>query len=150
MTPAEALAQYDGALVDYRKAVNGIADISSALVAAKRAADDSEADVLVNGGTPEHPIDGKNAETRTAQLNVALRSLPGVANLQEKVTGAEKVLAQLNAQKDCAIETIRHCRAVLEYEGRMAEERAAMAPIHAYKSRTAEEHAAIAALQKGN
>jgi len=116
MTPEEAIELYDQALVDFRDAAAAVIAAGQERDDAKQALAGIEAGVAANGGWGEMAIDGKNAETRAAQLAVILAKHPEHIRCTGSYRQASSRLARAEYERDQASETMRFCRAVLVYE----------------------------------
>ena len=83
----EAAGDYEKARMDWKKASDRALQLREAVPAIRQESDDLESEMLVNGGTEEHPIDGTNDTKRKAQLAVALmydnRFQEAVGNLRD-------------------------------------------------------------------
>lgn len=120
MTPREAIQQYDAALVDYRQAMENLSMAQASALTNKRLMDDIEAEVVVNGGHADITIDGKNAETRQAQLAVALAKHDSYVKVMKAQRLSALQVIDLEADRDAAAETMRFARTVLAYETAVA------------------------------
>lgn len=68
----EAAAAYEQARTEWKEASDRALEVRAVLPEARQDVDDLADEMLVNGGTEEHPIDGGNDTKRKAQLAVAL------------------------------------------------------------------------------
>lgn len=84
------------------------------LAALRAKLEDIKAEVLVNGGTEAQPIDGKNAETREAQLRVALAGYPAYQAAEAKCREAERQLARLEVVIEASYDDMRGARLEIE------------------------------------
>ena len=73
-----------------------------------------EAEVVINGGEAEIMIDGRNAETRGAQLIAALTRHPEYTKTQDRLRAAEREAQECEADIDSTTNEIRYCRLMLE------------------------------------
>lgn len=104
---------FEDAARAYRDATEYYGDNKSALFEAKASVtaikqriDEIVASVIVNGGTDEVPLEGKNAEQRAAQLTVALSMLPHHTTTQAELREAEKRAAMAEARMEDAANSL--------------------------------------------
>lgn len=121
MTLAIVKDNYHVALQRYYDAANSRAEaredainVRHDLAALRAQLEDMKSEVLVNGGTEKTPIDGKNAETRDAQLRVALAGNEQYQRALELIRNAERQVARLEAVIDSAYDEMRGARLELE------------------------------------
>ena len=85
------------------------------LAEARTRLDRIEGDIAANGGTPECPIDGSNAEKRKGQLSTALETSEAYVTARNVVREAEKLVDMCNGGMSEGRHTMERARLALEY-----------------------------------
>jgi len=111
----EAITSYQRAANDYEVAVRSLVDATYALAAAKSRVQDIEDEIMVNGGTEDHPVDGKNSEQRAAQLRVAQSHSEDWLIAAREVRIAESARGSLQADADVAANQMSAARRRADY-----------------------------------
>lgn len=111
----EALTAYHLAAQERAEALHDSIELRFEINRMKDALKELESEVVVNGGSGEIAIDGKNAEQRAAQLTVALARDPRYQAAVAKLREAERVMARADATADAAYDEMRGARLRLEW-----------------------------------
>jgi len=109
-----AIQRYYAAANNRAEAREEAIDIRHDLAGLRAKLEDIKSEVMVNGGTEAHPIDGKNAETRDAQLRMALTEDPHYQKSLDLIRDAERQLARLEAVIDASYDDMRGARLEIE------------------------------------
>ena len=87
---------------------------------------EAEAEIVVNNGTEDCPIDGKNAEMRTAQLIHCIAQNKAYGELEGATARKESALARLELAAEDAANHMRLARYQMEYAIAEKQQEAAM------------------------
>lgn len=110
------MARYDQAVSDRHEALQDIIDIRYDLARLERGLTDLEAEIMVNGGTTTHPINGKNKEERDAQLRVAIANDATYQAALQKVSEAKRLIARADLMAETANNEMRGARLRIELQ----------------------------------
>lgn len=115
---------YATALLDFETFSDEVARLAAVVREKKHVLEEIEAEIITNGGYGEIVIDGKNAETRSAQLALACRRSDRWLGTRAALDRAQNYLEDAQSNKELAAETMRYHRALLALETAQANERA--------------------------
>lgn len=114
---------FDGAAFNYAiareafyKAQVRVAEAKADLTRTKSQLDDLEAEVIANGGDGAAVIDGKNAETRAAQLRLILSGNARHRDLQERAQDLEAEIALQGVAADHEANLMSLARRVMDWD----------------------------------
>ena len=124
MNRDEAIEKYEGALAAWCRAIEKVNQCREYATRARAEMDAIEAEVVVNGGLGGVAIDGKNAETRAAQLAMALAGDGSYNAARGQYRDWTAGQQDAEAVRDTAAEEMRFARAVLALLTAEANERA--------------------------
>lgn len=111
----EARAAYDACREAYYETQRAIVEMRSELTTARALVEALEAEVIANGGAGGAVIDGKNAETRAAQLTCILALEPRYTAAKERTQMLEADIARTSAAVDDAANRMSAARRVMDW-----------------------------------
>lgn len=122
----QAFIDYEGACETWITETSQAIALRMKADAAKAELANLEATITANGGTENHPVTGSNAESRKAQIQVALVNHPDYAEITERMRRALAAQFQSDANATDAEHTMRQALAFIKYQTALVEREASI------------------------
>ena len=108
------LEQYDDLVGDYAEARRKLDELKQRVTVKAHELDIYESEIMANGGTQAHSINGSNLETRKAQLKVACADEPTWIALAQELRALEWEKSAAETDMESAQHQLRGCVRALD------------------------------------